>query len=305
MKAALKLQKTKNLVCVLLCCCAAHMYAQDYIYGITVDDSWYEQVKLSHIIEGIKDMPVKPTVRIVMSKNTDMEEYRFLFERIHEHAYVMACPVDSYEMKSYKNVRSYRKRFEKAYAYLAPYTDMWEIGNEVNGENWLGKNPQFIADKITAAYDVISGHGGKTVLTSYYTPPAVQKIEMTDWLTAYIPRKLKEGVDYLFVSYYEDDNGGFLPDWGKIFTELHILFPNSKLGIGECGNTAADATEKTKIQTVMRYYTMPDYTEHFVGGGFWWYWVQDCIPHKNNSVWKAINKCISENPHTKKCAQKN
>ena len=87
---------------------------------------------------------------------------------------------------------------------------------------------------------------------------------------------MKEGLDYLFVSYYEDDNEGFAPDWSEIFTDLQSAFPASKLGIGECGNTAADATQASKKAMMRRYYTMPRYVKNYVGGYFWWYFVQDC-----------------------------
>ncbi len=33
----------------------------------------------------------------------------------------MAQPVDSFEMNTYKNVESYRKRFEDSYKYLKDY----------------------------------------------------------------------------------------------------------------------------------------------------------------------------------------
>jgi len=37
-----------------------------------------------------------------------------------------------------------------------------------------------------------------------------------------------------------------------------------------------------------RYYQMPKYHERFVGGYFWWNWVKDCIPYKDNEVYEAI-----------------
>ena len=60
----------------------------------------------------------------------------------------MATPVDSSEMITYKSVKSYEKRFSDSYKHLKDYVDIWEIGNEINGENWIGKDEQFIADKI-------------------------------------------------------------------------------------------------------------------------------------------------------------
>ena len=70
---------------------------------------------------------------------------------------------------------------------------------------------------------------------------------------------------------------------------MENIFPNSKLGIGECGSTDENADEKTKLSMIRHYYGMPKYTKNFIGGYFWWYWVQDCVPHENNILWKEIN----------------
>lgn len=80
------------------------------LYGVTIDDSWYDRTKMTDIIAALKAMPVKPTVRIVMSKDSSPKSYVNLFRKLHKVAYVMACPVDSYEMNLYKDVNSYRKR---------------------------------------------------------------------------------------------------------------------------------------------------------------------------------------------------
>ncbi len=259
-----------------------------FLTGLTIDDTWYEVKSLDDIMDALKAMKTKPVARIVISKDEPLSSYLPLFKAVHEAAFIMACPVDSFDMKSYRTVRSYKNRFEAAYRLLSPYTDMWEIGNEINGEDWLGKNPQFIAAKMTAAYDFIRSNGGRTVLTAYGFAPEKQKIPMIDWLEKYVPAHIKTGLDYLLVSYYETDNDGFRPDWMAVFTELERLFPQSKLGIGECGTTEG-APENEKTELIRRYYRMPKYTKNYIGGYFWWYWVQDCVPHQNNPVWKALN----------------
>jgi len=194
-------------------------FKSDFIWGVTIDDGWYEDVqdtsgaKLQSIVRALQALPVKPTVRVVMSKEISPREYEPLFRRLSEVSYVMACPVDSYEMSSYKSVKSYEKRFSDAFAALAPYVAIWEIGNEINGEGWLGDDANFIAAKMIAAFEFIHKKGAKTALTAYYTPSRVQKIEMREWLRKFVPQDMKDGLDYLFVSYYEDDNEGFAPDW--------------------------------------------------------------------------------------------
>ena len=260
------------------------------MYGITVDDGWGGTEKLAQIVDAIKAMAVKPTVRIVMSNKIASKEYIPIFSAIHAVAYVLAQPVDSYYMKGYTTVESYRKRFEDAYNSLAEYVDLWEVANEINGEGWLGDNRQFNADKMYAAYKFIRAKGGKTVVVSYETEPEGQEMSMQDWLQKYVPADMKQNLDYLMVSYYEDDNNGYQPDWKTVFGNLQKMFPHTKLAIGECGNTAKTATTDSKVKMARHYYTMPKHTENFVGGYFWWAWVQDCVPHQNNAVWTAINE---------------
>ncbi|MGB2553922.1 hypothetical protein ACPF04_12280, partial [Campylobacter sp. MOP51] len=69
---------------------------------------------------------------------------------------------------------------------------------------------------------------------------------MLEWTKKHIGKKIKQNIDYVFVSYYEDDNDGFLPDWQMLFDELKATFPNSKLGIGECGNVSKNANRSSK-----------------------------------------------------------
>ena len=267
-----------------------------YLYGVTIDDSWdYNSTNISKIVKALKNMPVKPVARIVMSYDVSPEEYRDLFKEVNKVAYIMATPVDSSEMKKYRNVESYLRRFRKSYAVLSEYVDIWEIGNEVNGENWLGKNPQLIADKVYAAYNFIHKEkNSSTALTSYYFSPGNQKISMDEWLIKYIPNDMKKNLDYVLVSYYEDDNEGFQPDWKNVFQKLKNIFPNSKLGIGECGNSDSKATAESKIKMINHYYRMPRYTKNYIGGYFWWYWVQDAVFQKDGyKIQNEINKNIN------------
>lgn len=267
---------------------------QSAIYGITVDDSWSGDEKLSQIIEAIRGLPVKPTVRLVMNAEKQPSDYVALFQAIHEVAYVLAQPVDSYYMERYKTVRDYRIRFAESYHFLSPYVDLWEIANEINGEGWIGDDRQFNADKMYAAYKYIHEKGGKTVLVGYEVAPQSQKLSMLEWLQRYVPVNMKDSLDYMMVSYYEDDNMGYQPDWKEVFKKLQIMFPNAKLAIGECGNTAKNATVETKVGMAKRYYTMPRFTRNFIGGYFWWYWVQDCTPHLGNPIWEAITQSMEK-----------
>ena len=257
------------------------------IYGLTIDDGWYDDVSLKEVVSSLKKLKIRPTARIVMSKDTEPKEYVKMFREIHKVADVMAEPVDSYEMNLYKDVESYRKRFKDSYKYLGKYVDIWEIGNEVNGEEWIKQDNSLVADKIIAAYNEIKNKGGKTAVTFYYENPDYQR-DMFEWINTYIPKRLRKNLDYAFISYYEDDNEGYEPDWESVFKKFGKLFPKSKVGIGECGNTSKSATVKSKIKMFNKYYSMPLYSKNYIGGYFWWYYVYDCVPTNGNKVYKAV-----------------
>lgn len=271
----------------------ASVEMDQWLYGITVDDCWYDDVETKAVIAAIRDMSVKPTVRIVMSKEIPAADYESLFSQIHEVAYVMACPVDSSDMGSYKDEQDYLKRFQDAYSALKSYTDLWEIGNEINGAEWIGQEPELIVGKVEVANDWLRSQGAKTALTMYYARPEEQ--DMFQWMEENLPESLAGSVDFSLISYYEDDNEGYIPEWSRIFPAFEAVFPGAKVGFGECGNTAEDATEYSKLRMSRFYYTMEPPSERYIGGCFWWNWVQDCVPHKGNAVYDGINRWMREN----------
>jgi len=256
------------------------------IYGLTIDDAWYDDIALKDVVRGLKNLKARPTVRIVMSKKIEPAEYVKLFKSVKPYADIMACPVDSSEMKNFKDSESYLRRFKDAYRHLSEYVSIWEVGNEINGTEWIKQKPEIIVDKISSAANFIKSKGEKIELTLYCTDSP--RKDMIEWTKKYIPAKLAGSVDYCFVSYYEDDNDGYSPEWKSIFKELGKLFPSAFLGIGECGNIAENATEQSKIEMAKKYYGMPEYHKRFVGGYFWWNWVEDCIPYKNNKIYETI-----------------
>jgi len=54
---------------------------------------------------------------------------------------------------------------------LGEWVDVWEIGNEPNGE-WAGSSPKEINAKVAAAHDVVAQAGRPTALTlNYWSSP--------------------------------------------------------------------------------------------------------------------------------------
>jgi hypothetical protein len=112
--------------------------------------------------------------------------------------------------------------------------------------------------------------------------------EMFKWIQKNIRGKMRSGLDYVFVSYYDEDCDGRNPDWDAVFKVLHALFPNAKLGIGECGAHQKSNSEKL----IKKYYSMSSSIPNFVGGYFWWYFKRDCVP-RTKPAWDVMKNAIN------------
>jgi len=277
----------KEVIAAVILFLASPSFAQTIdktakLYGVTIDGV----DNLDEIVTSLKKLSKMPTTRIVFHDKLTASAYQTAVKRISEVSFVMGDILDSYYMSRYSfddftgRVSQYLDMFEKG-------VDIWEIGNEVNG-GWLGHSDSVIA-KITYAYKLIEEKNKLTALTFYYNKDCLEneENEMFKWINKNISSDMKKGLDYVFVSYYEDDCNGSIPDWQQIFDSLHTIFPNSKLGIGECGTRV----KSNKAIYIKRYYSMQVNTPKFVGGYFWWYFKQDCVPH-TTKLWKVLNEAI-------------
>ena len=115
---------------------------------------------------------------------------------------------------------------------------------------------------------------------------------MFTWAQANVPDRMKTGLDYVLVSFYEDDCNGIQPDWNQEFQKLGAMFPNSKIGFGETGTIYT----ARKAEYINRYYRDMAVTHpRFIGGYFWWYFdaqqsgsTGDMTP-KTNYLWDVLN----------------
>ena len=76
-------------------------------------------------------------------------------------------------------------------------------------------------------------------------------------------------------------------EWQEVFDALHAVFPKAKLGFGEVGTVHAER----KAEYMRRYYSLDIKGDYFVGGYFWWYYRQDCVP-KTESLWNILDSLM-------------
>jgi hypothetical protein len=287
------------------------------IHGVTADDKHdvRDPKFLAKLIDSLTRLSVKPTTRIVYtpgSKNGyyPASSYLDATKQIRAAGYVFGQPVDSFYMRCFTPAE-HLARFKDYVDTLGSTVDIWEIGNEINGEWLFGKTKRCtpeasvsetsqadVVTKMTQAYDYVKSQGKVTALTLYYNTPcgAPEANEMSAWTNANVPDRMKTGLDYVLVSYYELDCHGHRPDWQNVFGKLAVIFPNSKFGISEFG-WSKKRPPKTLLEDLIRrtYGFHPD-VPGWVGGGFYWEFAIDMVPYDPSpgSLWATIDTALAK-----------
>lgn len=246
-----------------------------------------------------------PTVRLVFQPGEPPATYSAFVSRLRPRAFVIGELVDSDALAG-MSVAQVRQRASDYWTTLGSDVDLWEIGNELNGD-WVGTGPAEINAKLDAAYDVIvRQHHAKAMITlNYWSGPDcyARDWEPTVSYARTIPEEIRLGTSYLALSFYETAcSPRQQPDAAAIaamMTDLAPLFPNARLLLGEIGAQRAadgvanpDLAEKQRIAN--RYMGMhADLSRlvgtRFIGGYFWWYYADDAVPRDaQGSLWPTI-----------------
>jgi hypothetical protein len=249
------------------------------LYGVTVDDV----ANLSQIVASSQALGHMPITRIYFNVREPATYYAAAVKAIWPASYVMGELLDSSDSRRI-SVTSYNKRVKSYVSLLGNSVDVWEIGNEVNG-NWTGRYSKVEA-KLTDAYDDVASAGKRTALTLYYNigcGDGPKELDPITFSQKYVPAAVRTGLDYVLLSYYEADCGGIRPSpaaWTAYFARLHVLYPNALLGFGEIGmnEPATTATTGTARSLMDYYYGLDIDLPYYVGGYFWWYYDEDCLP---------------------------
>jgi hypothetical protein len=257
------------------------------LYGVTIDDT----SRISNTIEALTRLPKKMTARIVFDRGMSPSDYANAVNQIDSVAYTMAEPVDSSDMKRY-SLDAYKNRFSNYLSAFGNQIEIWEIGNEVNGE-WLG-SASSVSAKIAGAFDIVKAAGKTTALTLHFNEgedcPTYPINEMYSWVNTYVPDRVKQGVDYVFFSYYPENCPEITPNWESEFEHIGQIFPNAKLGFGEIGVEVGTRAQKENLIRI--YYPMIISHPRYVKGIFWWYFKEEMVPY-TSYLWGVLNNAIS------------
>lgn len=249
------------------------------MFGVTVDDI----SNLSGIVASLSALPHRPTTRIVFDEGQPPSQYASAVSQIHFVSDVMGEILDS-QFVAKVSVADYQTRTKEYLAALAGHVDIWEVGNEING-NWVDTSPGGAADvvaKMAGAFDLVRAAGGRTALTLYGCSDANAQHDMVTWANANVPARMRTGLDYVLVSFYEGDCGVAAPDWPGVFHQLRAIFPTAALGFGEVGavdHAGQRITDPSVAGPYLRkYYGLSIPEPGYVGGYFWWYFAEDMVP---------------------------
>jgi hypothetical protein len=251
------------------------------IYGVTIDSI----SNLSSTLNSLKSLSKKPTTRIVFD-SMPATYYKSAVAQVKSVSNVMGQIADSFNVKNF-TIQQYKDRTTEYMNTLGNTVDIWEIGNEINGE-WLGNIPDVVA-KMRGAYDIVKARGGKTALTLFYNEGCMKypTEEMWSWAQKNVPADMKQNLDYVLISYYDDNCSAGAPNWPQIYQRLGEMFPNAKIGFGEIGTTNTNR----KAEYVEKFYNLKIDHPRYIGGYFWWYFLTDMVP-SSKSLWGTLNKAI-------------
>jgi hypothetical protein len=263
------------------------------LYGVTLDDVR----NIGRIVGGLRNLPEAPTARIYFDVRERAGYYTAAVNALRPVSYLMGELLDSSD-ETHIAAPAYNERVKSYLAALGNKVDLWEIGNEVNG-NWTGRYPAVEA-KLTEAYRDVAAAGKRTALTLYYNVgcgdgPA--ELSPVAFSRAYVPAAVRHGLDYVLLSYYPGECHSIRPGtamWTAYFQRLHALYPNALLGFGEIG-MSKPVTAKTlgpAESLVRQYYGLAIGLPYYVGGAFWWYFAEDCLPYARRPLWGVFREGI-------------
>jgi len=260
------------------------------LYGVTADDV----SSLNQIVASSRRLPAMPVTRIYFDVRQRPGYYAAAVRKLHPVSYLMGELLDSSDETSI-GVAAYAKRTKAYLDAFGAAIDIWEIGNEVNG-NWTGRYP-VVAAKLAVAYHEVAARHRRTALTLYYNAGCGDgpgELSPLAFSRRYVPAAIRAGLSYVFLSYYEDACGNRQPTariWTAYFRGLHVLYPRARLGFGEIGLAEPVTPRTTRAATslIRYYYGLRVRLPYYAGGYFWWYYAEDCLPSTVKPFWRALS----------------
>ncbi len=196
------------------------------LYGVTID----RITGITKVVAAERSWSQRPTTRVYFSASQPAPYYKSAVTQLATVSQVMGELLDSADAARVSTV-AFQSRVESYLSTLGSTVSMWEIGNEVNG-SWTGPYATGSA-KLTEAYQDVAASGAKTALTLYaneYGPDhcgdGAAELTPVQYSQAYVPASVREGLTYVFESYYPSQCADIFPTAAQVGAEmaqLHVL----------------------------------------------------------------------------------
>ena len=179
-----------------------------------------------------------------------------------------------------------------------PEIDVWEIGNEVNGE-WLGGQVREKVELATARVKA-ADPDDVTVLTLYWQMATVDDpaYSMFQWIRDSVGPQLLADLDVVALStWIGGEPLGIAHD--EVFERLHAAFPDQSVVMGELGygtdglatdfwwRSETDSADSVRRALAEHMYLANLAFPYSLGGVFWWYYVGEMFGP--TPLWHAVH----------------
>jgi hypothetical protein len=276
------------------------------VFGVTIDDI----ANISSVVAAAAATPYMSTTRVYLDPTEPATYYTSALQQLAPRTYVMGEILDSSDMKS-MTVTAEQNRVSSLLSTLGSTVDVWEVGNEVNG-NWTGSYSTG-AQMLVNTYNQIEAVGDRSALTLYENSWApnncgdgVSELTPQQYSSQYVPASVRDGIDYVLLSWYPTQCSGLSGNVpvATITAEvqgLHSLYPNALIGFGELGlpNPTNSSTEPEAGSIMAYYYGIAISEPYYIGGYFWWYWDEDLslsgMPAALHNAFRAENAALGTN----------
>jgi hypothetical protein len=263
------------------------------LFGVTID----EISQLQAITASLAALPRRPTTRVYFDVHEPASYYAHAVQEVHAVSGVMGELLDSSDETAI-TTSALQARAHEYLSALGGSVDVWEIGNEVNG-NWTGEYA-VVSEKLSAAFQVVNAAGAQTALTLYANnfgpnncgdgPGELTPVQFSE---RWVPANVAASVNYVLLSYYPTQCHGREPSPSELsscLVALHRLYPQAALGFGEVGlPRRVRRGSVRKAEQVMRWaYSLNPGLPYYVGGYFWWYGAEDAL-RPPAPLWGGLN----------------
>lgn len=252
------------------------------LFGVTIN----RVVHMAAILRAERSLPEHPTSRVYFNVSEPASYYASPVAQLHAVSGVMGELLDSGDATSI-TAAAYQTRVESYLSTLGSSVDIWEIGNEVNG-GWTGPYATGAA-KVDEAFTDVSATGAQSALTLYaneYAPnncgDGTSELTPVQYSQQYVSAAVRDGLAYVFESYYPTGCHNTFPTSAQVASEmqqLHALYPNALLGLGEVGlpRPVRTRTLATAEKVLSWAYALDPGLPYYIGGYFWWYSLEDAM----------------------------